>query len=149
MQALTQWQNLQNVPPYLVFPLEHQYTNTGAESARLKGEDYYRVHHVAQGCAVHGEFDVLLANMSMHMHDPNDEDEGREIESGLFVSHIVDPEGSDLSVYEDLPILETLLLREMFYSDREPDSQSGGNYWGNQDAEILQWFNDRVSARHD
>lgn len=85
----------------------------------------------------------------MHMHDPNDEDEGREIESGLFVSHIVDLEGSDLSIYEGLPILETLLLREMFYSDREPDGHSGGDYWGNQHAEIHQWFNDRVSARHD
>ena len=117
--------------------------------ASLKGHDKYRARHVAQSCAVHGEFYVLLANMSMHITDPNDENEDREKESELSVSHIVDLDGSNLSVHKSSYISETLLLQDMSYSDRTPDDQSGGEYMGNQHAENDQLFNDSVSARDD
>lgn len=92
------------------------YTDRDLRSAELKGDDYYRAPHVAQSCAVHGEFYVLLAKTSMHMIGPNDENKKLGEESELLVSHIMDLEGSNLFVY---------------YSDSEPDIQRGGNYVGN------------------
>ncbi|KAL2057964.1 hypothetical protein ABVK25_001581 [Lepraria finkii] len=142
-QALTRWQNLEDVPQYLAYPLDHQYTDRDLRLARLKGDDYPRARHVAQSCAVHGEFYILLANMSMHITDPNDENEEPE-ESELLLSHIVDLEGFTLSIYDSLKISDTLLLQGISYSDREPDVQRGGNYMGNQYAEIDQFFKDSV-----
>ena len=86
--------------------------------------------------------------MSMHITDPNDEYEEPE-ESELLLSHIVDLEGFTLSIYDSLKISDTLLLQGISYSDREPDVQRGGNYMGNQYAEIDQFFKDSVSALHD
>ena len=145
---MTRWQNLEDVPQYLAYPLDHQYTDRDLRLARLKGDDYPRARHVAQSCAVHGEFYILLANMSMHITDPNDENEEPE-ESELLLSHIVDLEGFTLSIYDSLKISDTLLLQGISYSDREPDVQRGGNYMGNQYAEIDQFFKDSVSALHD
>ena len=145
---MTRWQNLEDVPQYLAYPLDHQYTDRDLRLARLKGDDYPRARHVAQSCAVHGEFYILLANMSMHITDPNNESEEPE-ESELLLSHIVDLEGFTLSIYDSLKISDTLLLQGISYSDREPDVQRGGNYMGNQYAEIDQFFKDSVSALHD
>ena len=89
--------------------------------------------------------------MSMHITDPNFEEELPEAspeESELLLSHIVDLGGSNLSVYNNLKISDTLLLWEISYSDREPDVQRGGNYTGNEYAEIDQIFKDTVSALH-
>ncbi|KAL9123997.1 MAG: hypothetical protein Q9217_006630, partial [Psora testacea] len=143
-QRLTRWQTLKDAPQFLAYPLDHQYTDRDLRLARLKGEDYHRARYVAQSCAMHGEFYVLLANMAMHITDPNDENESEEGESELLLSHIVDLEGSNLSVHVSLTISESLLLRGISYSDREPDVHRGGNYMGNQYAEIDQIFKDSV-----
>lgn len=84
----------------------------------------------------------------MHIIDPNNEDQDPE-ESELLLSHIVGLEGSNLSVYDTLKMSDTLLLQGISYSDREPDAQRGGNYLGNQYAEIDQVFKDSVSLLHD
>ena len=146
-RVLTKWQNLENVPPYLAFFLDHQYTDRDLRLARLKGNDYHHVRHVAQSCTVHGEFYTLLANISMQITDLNGEDTTKE--SKLILSRIVDLEGADLSVYHSLTISDSFLMKKKSYSDREPDIQRGGNYMGNQHAEIDQFFNDSVSASYD
>ncbi|KAL8719246.1 MAG: hypothetical protein Q9225_003731 [Loekoesia sp. 1 TL-2023] len=130
VQTLTRWQKLEDDPQYLAYPLDHQYTDRDLRLARLKGDDYHRARHVAQSCAAHGEFYTLLANMSMHITNQNDESDQEE-ESELILSHIVDLEGLDLSIYRSLTISDTLLLQGGSYSDREPDVQRGGNYLGN------------------
>lgn len=139
---------MEDVPPYLAYPLDHQYTDRDLMLARLKGDDYHRARHVAQSCAAHGEFYTVLANMSMHITDPNDVKEEPE-KSELLLSHVVDLEGSNLSIYDSLKISDTFLLGGISYSGREPDVQRGGNYTGNQYAEIDQFFKDSVSALHD
>lgn len=80
------------------------------------------------------------------MTDPNYEDEAREIESSLYLTHIVDLEGFNLLVHKSTFIPEGNLLQTGFFHDREPDTQRGGEYWGNQHAEIDKFFNDSVSA---
>ena len=148
MQSLTRWQELENGFQYLVWPLEHKYTNEGLRLAYLKGDDYNRARHVSQSCREHGEFYVLFANMEMHVNDPNHEEEERETESQLYLTHIVDLGGFSLSVHQSLAIDETALLEETCYSDRDPDTQFGGEFMGNQHAEIDQFYNDSVSARN-
>ncbi|KAL8838115.1 MAG: hypothetical protein Q9170_002256 [Blastenia crenularia] len=141
-QALTTWQDLTGAPRYLAYPLDHQYTNRDLKLAHLKGNDFYRAHHVAQSCAAHGEYYMLLGNMEMCITDRNDEEE-MEKESALSLFQIVDPQGYDL-INSTIEISTTNLLRGESYEDRAPDVQRGGNYLGNQYAEIDQFFRDSV-----
>ncbi|KAL8938341.1 MAG: hypothetical protein Q9216_003942 [Gyalolechia sp. 2 TL-2023] len=140
-QALTQWQDLEDAPEYLAYPLAHQYTNQNLRLAQLKGDDYHRARHVAQGCAAHGKFYVLLANMEMCMTDRNCEEE-EEVESQLILCRVVDLQGSNLSMYNAMNISDEFILHGSSYDDRQPDVQRGGNYLGNQYAEIEQFFKD-------
>ncbi len=131
-----------------MWPLGYKYTNQGLRLSHLKGDDYNRARHVAQSCREHGGFYAFLANMERHISDPNDENEDREKDSQLYLTHLVDVGGFSLMVYKSLIIDETALLEETFDSDRDPDTQVGGEYWGNQHAEIDQYYNDSVSVRN-
>ena len=84
----------------------------------------------------------------MHVNDPNYEEDERETNSQLYLTHIVDLGGFSLSVHQSLVIDEAFLLEEIFDSDRDPDTQFGGEFMGNQHADINQFYNDSVSARN-
>ena len=94
------------------------------------------------------EFYILLANMELHISDPNCEEENEESKE-ISLTHIVDLDGFNLSIYKSQTISDTCFLHEINYINREPDVQQGGNYLGNQYAEIDQFFNDSVSVLND
>ena len=94
------------------------------------------------------DFYILLANMELHISDPNTEEEEEESKE-ISLTHVVDLDGFSLSIYNSLTISDTCFLHDMSYNDREPDVQQGGNYLGNQYAEIDQFFKDSVSALND
>ncbi|KAL8731000.1 MAG: hypothetical protein Q9166_003651 [cf. Caloplaca sp. 2 TL-2023] len=147
-QALTRWQDLQDEPYYLAYPLDHQYTDRDLKLTHLKGDDFYRARHVAQSCEAHGKYYMLLGNMEMCITNQNGEEEMEE-EAVLSLDHIVDPQGFDLLIASTRTISTTNLLRGKSYEDREPDAQRGGNYLGNQYAEIDQFFKDSVRVAAD
>ncbi|KAL8754030.1 MAG: hypothetical protein Q9199_004627 [Rusavskia elegans] len=140
-QALTRWQGLPDKPHYLACPLDHQYTDRGLKLAHLKGDDFYRARHVAQSCEAHGKYYMFLGNMEMCITNQNAEEE-MEDEAVLSLDRLVDPQGFDLFIGSTLRISTDNLLRGESYEDREPDAQRGGNYTGNQYAEIDQFFKD-------
>ena len=145
-QTLMQWRDSGDGSQCFVYPLDHQYTDRGLRLAQLKGDDYHRARHVAQGCAEGHDFYVLLANMELCVTDPNAEEEEPEKERELRLTHIVDLEGSGLSLYSALSIPETTLLQQVIDVERDPDVQRGGEYWGNQHTEIEQFFKNSVNA---
>ncbi|KAL8820946.1 MAG: hypothetical protein Q9223_000934 [Gallowayella weberi] len=140
-EALTRWQNLQDEPHYLAYPLDHQYTDRDLKLARLKGGDFYQARHAAQSCEAHCKYYMLLGNMEMCLTNQNTEDE-MEDEAVLQLDRIVDPQGFDLLIHSTRTISTTNLLHGQSYEDRVPDTQRGGNYLGNQYAEIDQFFKD-------
>ncbi|KAG8526058.1 uncharacterized protein KY384_000820 [Bacidia gigantensis] len=141
--VLRQWSSLDDAPQALVYALEHNYTNRGLTLAGLKGADYHRARHMTQSCALHGDFFTLLANLEMHVTDMNGED-CEETQSEYLLPHIVDVNGNNLSVHRSFRIPDSLFLDLPAYKDRDPDVQHGGNYTGNQYAEIEQYFKDSV-----
>ncbi|KAL8707410.1 MAG: hypothetical protein Q9220_007555 [cf. Caloplaca sp. 1 TL-2023] len=146
-RALTRWQSLDDHPNYLGYPLDHQYTDRALKLTHLKGNDFYQARHVVQSCAAHGEYYTFLGNVEMCVTNQNCEEE-QEDETQLSLCHIVNMEGDDL-LYNKICISETNLLHGDSYEDRKPDVQCGGNYMGNQYAEIEQFFKDSVSVRPD
>ena len=141
-KTLRQWRR--SGDNFFAYALEHQYTDVGLRLSQLKGDDYHRVCQVTQSCAQTHEFYVLLASIEMCITNMNCEEE-TESESKLRLTRIVNLEGFNLLVYSALSIPETKLLQEEFYCDRDPDTQCGGEYMGNQHAEIEQFFKDSVS----
>lgn len=144
IQSLTQWQDSQPRHGYLVWTLDHKYTKVGLELAYLKGDDYHRVRHAVLSYTAHGEIFVMLANMELYVTSQNDE-EGEE-SSELYLRHIVDTDGFQLSLPDGVPITEDALLQTLFDTERDPDQQGGGEYLGNQYAEIDRWYKDSVRA---
>ncbi|KAL9634325.1 MAG: hypothetical protein Q9204_003043 [Flavoplaca sp. TL-2023a] len=140
-QALTRWQELVDDPHYLAYPLDHQYTDRDLKLAHLKGGDFYRARHIVQSCEAHGEYYMLLGNMEMCITNQNSEEE-MEDEAVLSLDRLVDPQGFNLLIGSTLRISTDNLLRGESYEDREPNTQRGGNYLGNQYAEIDQFFKD-------
>ena len=146
---------MKEIPQYFAYYLDHQYTDNDLRLAHLKGDDYHRACHVAKSCAVHGEFYLLLANMSMSITYPGDQDEDEnEGENGngeldqipeFKLSRVVDLEGFQLSHLNDLEISHTQIWQTKSYRGRKPDVRKGGEYMGNSHAEIEQFFKDSVS----
>ena len=110
--------------------------------SQLKGHDYHRARHLAQSCVEHSDFFLLLANMELHIKDPNSEDSD-EKEFCTYLTRVTDLNGFDLLLYKTLVIPDTALLQEDT-DERVPDVQRGGEYWGNQYLEIDQFFKDSV-----
>lgn len=73
-----------------------------------------------------------------------DEDEPRHRSSTINLTQIVDQEGLDISVTQ-LTIQKSHIIQTSIYANREPDTQRGGEYLGNQHAEVEQTFKDSVS----
>ncbi|KAL9594089.1 MAG: hypothetical protein Q9219_007223 [cf. Caloplaca sp. 3 TL-2023] len=139
-QALTRWEDLDDDTHYLVYPLSHQYSDQNLKLAQLKGGDRDRVHHVTQACAANDGHYSFLCNMEMCVTDPNCEEQ-MEKETALLLCRAVTTEGINL-LPNNRNIAELNLLHGSSYQDRDPDVQRGGEYTGNQYAEIDQWFKD-------
>ena len=75
---LTQWGVSCSDSQLFVYPLEHQYTNSGLQLDLLKGKDCHRTRHVLRGCQEQGDFYALLGNMELVVVDPNCEGEDEE-----------------------------------------------------------------------
>lgn len=111
--------------------------------SKLKGQDYCRAYCAAVACSKAGDFCVLLASMEKVVSYPNDEDCDRtEIELEVQVR---DLQGFLLS--EPLAMSEDLILNPPSYDKirQGRDEKSGGEYWGNQHAEMVEVYNDIVS----
>lgn len=58
----------------------------------------------------------------------------------------MDTDGFQLGLADGVPIAENALLQTVFGTERDPDQQGGGEYLGNQHAEIDRWYKDSVRA---
>ena len=145
MELLTRWQRSTQGPQFLVYPLEHQYTNDGMRLAYLKGTDWHRARHILQGCQEHGDFFMLLGNMELVVMDPNDGGEDEEFwERDIYLPHIADVSGVRMVETDALVIVDDTLLRDVHRGDRRADTKRGGGYLGNSHAEIDQVYKDSV-----
>ncbi|KAI9894349.1 MAG: hypothetical protein M1814_003105 [Vezdaea aestivalis] len=139
-QMLDKWDTLQCSSPYLIYPLEHQYTVRDLKLGQLEGDDYSRALHISQSCE-EADFYMPLANMTMNVVYPNDDDERNNIKTRkLELSNLVDTAGFSLLIYKTMIVSESQLLRPINDENRNPDFQGGGNYMGNSYAQIEQLF---------
>ncbi|KAL9112520.1 MAG: hypothetical protein Q9187_007753 [Circinaria calcarea] len=72
---------------------------------------------------------------------PNDEEGEKYAKSSLRLDHVVDLEGYTLGT--SLKIPDNIILQHWLYNSRDPDSQTGGQYTGNEYANFDQLYNTR------
>ena len=143
---LARWQESSTPQQFMVYPLEHQYTNDGLELAHLKGQDAHRARHVLRGCRNQGDFYMFLGNMELIVIDPNDEAEDEEYwHREIILRNIFSPSGFELLQNSSISIRESALLLDIYDQDRQMDTQRGGGYLGNQHAEVHQVYKDSAS----
>ena len=142
---LTRWGVSCSDSQLFVYPLEHQYTNSGLQLDLLKGKDCHRTRHVLRGCQEQGDFYALLGNMELVVVEPNCEGEDEEFwERETVLTHIVDVSGFPLLVDGAIKIPEDTLLRFVDLEGRCVDTKRGGGYLGNSHAEIEQVYKNSV-----
>ena len=145
IQALAKWRNVQRGLECIGYALKHQYTGAGLRLSKLKGEDYYCARHVVDACHQAGGFCVLLASMEKIVTFPNDVGGEDYKTSELLLTDVRDLEGFTLS--KSLVISEDVLLDQGLYDSRDYDHRHGGEYMGNQHAEIDHIYNNTVGAQ--
>ncbi|KAM5365756.1 hypothetical protein ACJZ2D_010825 [Fusarium nematophilum] len=145
VNALSSWENLQSPPDFLTYPLDHQYTPRNLRLSSLKGKDYQHARYLADSCARHGRFYLFLAQLEMYDSWPNCEEGENEWNHtrGMYLHHVCNLEGFEVSPLQG-NIAETSLLCPISYDQRDPDTRAGGDYLGNQHADIEETYSDTV-----
>lgn len=87
----------------------------------------------------------MLASLQKVVTFENDEGGEEDAQSELRLEHITDLEGFTLQ--KSLRIPENFLLQQSLYDSRDPDSQNGGEFLGNQHADIDQFYKNTVRSR--
>lgn len=150
--ALSRWHEYGD-PPYLVWPLEHEYTDMSLELDRLKGNDTIQVQGVitwAEGVKAICYLASVEKEITGSVEDnpygySNTHDIIDEIDSSLKLTRVVTMDG--IQKFTDLPIEEDDFLdafEDVF--DDEPDDEEFGGYTGNEGAETTHWYRKTVSS---
>lgn len=153
--VLDSWSTRSPIADFLCYALDHQYTDASLKLSNLKGHDHARVRTVQDACRANGDFYVFLANLETVETWPDDDvvsggdgDEDAEgVDWDLRLRRVLDLEGHPLSATA-LCISASLLIQSYMFSGRDPDRQTGGEYTGNQHADIDRYYNDTVNHEH-
>ena len=133
---------------YLIYLLDHKYTEASLSLDRLKGIDSVRVHRVAV-LAENYNFRCYLASVEKVVFGGAEEfsrfGDPHEIfdvcESTLELKRMVDLDGK--VVETDVPVDEEDFVQDMPF-DREPDEEDYQGYTGNEGAETTHWYRSTV-----
>ena len=143
---LARWQESSTPEQFMVYPLEHLYTNNGLELAHLQGQDAHRARHVSQSCWEQGDFYMFLGKMELIVVNPNDEAEDEKYwDREIVLCDISTPGEFVLLQNSSISIHESTILLDIYDQDRQMDTQRGGGCLGNQHAEIHQVYKDSAS----
>lgn len=145
VQALSLWEMLEYRPDFLLYPLDHQYTQRNLRLSSLKGLDYQRARCLADSCDRHGEFYLLLAQQNKCKTWYNDEGGEADMTRRTYLDNVRSLEGFVLS-NETVNVDKSTLLVPINYHDRNPDYRGGGEYMGNSHAEMEENYEDMVRS---
>ncbi|EMR67058.1 putative 2og-fe oxygenase protein [Eutypa lata UCREL1] len=109
----------------LLYCLEHQYTESSLSLENLKGRDH-AVCQTLYSCLETGRY-LLFANLT---YSEDDDGYGGD-ETGLTIDWIYSTSGSKIA--SDVDVEEEDIIGKSPYEARDPDSESEGEYTGNED----------------
>ncbi|XPS78731.1 hypothetical protein M3J09_010735 [Ascochyta lentis] len=142
---LQTWNKDYNYLSYLVYPLEHQYSEVSLSMRNLKGQDAARGRYLDHLCKKNGYY-WFLTQMTKEQEVEDDYyDTGENGEGDLTFGKIVLPCGRhvDIGLYKvDRSTILTNTEDDLF--DRDPDSEDEGEYTGNANAPLTLRYHNSV-----
>ena len=154
--TLKRWSESPDTEPrFLVYPLEHKYTDHSLALNRLKGNDMVRVQAVAT-LAEETNIECYLASVEKRVKGTVDDYEYESDEYGYGCSkhEIIDKIDSSLTLargvslggfeaFQDMAVDEDDFVCEDIF-DEEPDDEDFSGYTGNEGAETTHWYRKTV-----
>lgn len=138
-RLISEWKAKYSGVKRLLYCLEHQYTESSLSLENLKGRD----HAVCQtlcSCLETGRY-LLFANLT---YSEDDDGYGGD-ETGLTIDWIYSTSGSKIA--SDVDVEEEDIIGKSPYEARDPDSESEGEYTGNEGMASTFRYHDTVSHR--
>ncbi|KAF3062256.1 putative 2og-fe oxygenase protein [Daldinia childiae] len=143
--ALVEWQSKLPFQGKLVYKLEHKYTNSSLKLSNLKGRDRavcQSLYEVGLSCG----FTIFLAEMIRTQGaDPRESDEYEWSTTGL--TRLEDVRTCDGLAVCNIVFLNSGDILGSNLWDRDADSESGGDFTGNEDMSLTLRYHDTVSSR--
>lgn len=132
-KVLLDWNSKSSKAKMLVYPLDHKYSQSSMALQVMKGRDKAVCQALNDVAPQSGVF-FLLAHMTrvesngVEDYGYDDEDE----EKGTFLKTVSTPEGRQVA--ESISVDDTELLAPEMFRGRNPDSESEGEFTGNEGA---------------
>ncbi|KAK8112876.1 hypothetical protein PG984_013402 [Apiospora sp. TS-2023a] len=125
----------------LLYPLEHKYSETSLSLRMMKGDDRARVYAVQKACASSGYL-LLLANITKTR--TAFEDEGEEFDEPYYnLTHVATCNGAQVSTGIRL---DPSFIGPNPYRDRDADSETEGDFTGNESMPSEYRYHDSVAV---
>ncbi|KZM18478.1 uncharacterized protein EKO05_0007675 [Ascochyta rabiei] len=129
---------------YLVYPLEHKYSEASLSLRNLKGQDAARGQYLDNICTRNG-FYWLLTRMTKELQDEDDYYSNDEDEEGIITfGKTMLPSGRYVYIGVNQVDGTKILTEEKVLYDRDPDSEEEGEYTGNESAPSILRYHDSV-----
>lgn len=156
---LSRWSTDGDMHEYLVYILDHEYTDANLRLDHLKGEDRKRIGALARVC--HETDFVLYFSLLEKTVSGSVEDGGygyggsyggggtHEIDEvydeSLSLTKVFELDGTELAT--SLRIHEDAIVQESPFEDRDPDDEDFEGWTGNEGASSTHWYRDAVRIR--
>lgn len=138
-QLLVKWQAKDPHAKLLLYPLEHQYTQSSISLKNLKGRDAAVCQGLLDVCSTAGLF-LFFAHMTHStLDDYYDEDES---EDDTYLDKVYTVDGKQIASKHEVELGD--ILGESVFEGRDPDSEEEGEFTGNEGAPNTYRYHDTV-----
>lgn len=146
---LRTWDSVCPYLNFLVYPLEHQYTESSLSLQNLKGRDAAKGRYFEALCAKNGIY-WFLAKMTKETqsydYDYDDDDDDDDKDESIQLSGFVTPAGRKIKFQPFFTVETNRLLADIdgLYDSRSPDSETEGDFTGNESMPATHRYHDTV-----
>jgi len=137
---LQQWPAVPHIPRVLVYPLDHKYTQASLSLSNVKGRDRAICSSLQAACAEAG-FYLFLAQMT-HSQDDDEYEEGYGDSPDTVLDCVYSCDGKQVA--SDVSVDDKSHLNADRFRDRAADSESEGEFTGNEGAPARFRYHDTV-----
>ncbi|EXJ72398.1 uncharacterized protein A1O5_04902 [Cladophialophora psammophila CBS 110553] len=133
-------------PNFLIYRLEHQYTQASLRADLLKGADLGQLQFLKQVTDDLG-FGVYLASMEKEIIKSDEWEDESEISRDISLTYVVDLDGTRIDDQRSrfgVNVKEEMIIGSEPYDEEEPDAEEHSGYTGNEGCTATFWYRDTV-----
>ncbi|KIW97336.1 uncharacterized protein Z519_02728 [Cladophialophora bantiana CBS 173.52] len=133
-------------PSFLIYRLEHQYTQASLRADLLKEADIGQLQFLKQVTDDLG-FGVYLASMEKEIKMSDEREDESEISRDISLTYVVDLDGTRIDDQRsrlEVDVNEEMIIGSEAYDEEEMDDEEYSGYIGNEGCTATFWYRDTV-----